>query len=863
MNIDQLQIEIQARSVEAANEIDALTTSLGALKKMINKSLIGKLSNLSDVLGSISAPITVNMNVKGMEQLKAATKAAAASVPDNITPMGSGTNAAAGMDGISASAGKAKQEFTQLATEATKVKDELRGAGKSASDVGQRLKEVDKSAKQGAGWLSQFAASLKRIALYRAVRWVLKTITSAIKEGIQNLALYSQAIGGIDASRANATMSQFSTMALQVKNSVGAALMPMLTALRPLIQAVANGFIYAANAINQFFAALSGGTDWTKAKTYAVDYADGLNKATGAAKALKNAVTGFDELNILSSDAGGGAALPNYADMFEELKVDSKIAQIAEWTGAILGKMREFLSSAEGILTTSLGLFIIGTILAFSGANVGLGLGLMAAGAVMYGTQIAAKWNTFSDEIKKSLSGIMVLAGYSTLAIGMALAFSGVNIPLGIGLMAAGAMTLGTAAALDWNALKSAMQGPVGTITALISGSLLAFGAVLAFSGANIPLGIAMMAVGGMGLVSAAALNWDAITEAMRGPIGRVVKLASGALLAVGAILAFSGINIPLGIAMMSAGAVGLATVGAFNWNAMLDKLKEAWGNISSWWKSTAAPWFTAEKWQQLGKDIVVGLLKGVGNLWEKGKDIGAKFIQGFRSKDALDSRSPSLAFALAGMDAVAGFNKGFGDMSGIVSVTQKALGNISTQVNVFHKHVASKLSEIQNATSASVQKVKGVLSGFITDVAKMFEAMALRSNAAIQSIISSLNAIPRNITTVHTIVTEEISGGSSSGVRGYASGGFPTPGELFIAREAGPEMVGTIGGRAAVANNDQIVEAITAGVYRAVTAAMSGNQGAEMTINVTLDGDTIYTNQEKVRERRGYPVGMNPNFSY
>ena len=136
MNIDQLQIEIQARSVEAANEIDTLTTSLGALKKMINKSLIGKLSNLSDVLGSISAPITVNMNVKGMEQLKAATKAAAASVPDNITPMGSGTNAAAGMDGISASAGKANRSSRSL-TEATKVKDELRVRANLPAIVGK------------------------------------------------------------------------------------------------------------------------------------------------------------------------------------------------------------------------------------------------------------------------------------------------------------------------------------------------------------------------------------------------------------------------------------------------------------------------------------------------------------------------------------------------------------------------------------------------------------------------------------------------------------------------------------------------------------------------------------------------------
>ena len=50
----------------------------------------------------------------------------------------------------------------------------------------------------------------------------------------------------------------------------------------------------------------------------------------------------------------------------------------------------------------------------------------------------------------------------------------------------------------------------------------------------------------------------------------------------------------------------------------------------------------------------------------------------------------------------------------------------------------------------------------------------------------------------------------------GYADGGFPSMGQMFIAREAGPELVGTIGSRSAVVNNDQIVESVSAGVYRA-----------------------------------------------
>lgn len=49
-----------------------------------------------------------------------------------------------------------------------------------------------------------------------------------------------------------------------------------------------------------------------------------------------------------------------------------------------------------------------------------------------------------------------------------------------------------------------------------------------------------------------------------------------------------------------------------------------------------------------------------------------------------------------------------------------------------------------------------------------------------------------------------------------YASGGFVNRGQLFVAREAGAEMVGTIGRRTAVANNDQITEGIAAGVSNA-----------------------------------------------
>jgi len=90
--------------------------------------------------------------------------------------------------------------------------------------------------------------------------------------------------------------------------------------------------------------------------------------------------------------------------------------------------------------------------------------------------------------------------------------------------------------------------------------------------------------------------------------------------------------------------------------------------------------------------------------------------------------------------------------------------------------------------------------------------------------------------------------------ILGRKDGGFVDQGQLFIAREAGPELVGTIGGRTAVANNDQIVESVSRGVYQAVVAAMSSQQqGRGVTeVRVYLDGKDITRAVEIEQRDRG-----------
>ena len=83
---------------------------------------------------------------------------------------------------------------------------------------------------------------------------------------------------------------------------------------------------------------------------------------------------------------------------------------------------------------------------------------------------------------------------------------------------------------------------------------------------------------------------------------------------------------------------------------------------------------------------------------------------------------------------------------------------------------------------------------------------------------------------------------GFDIGLFSYATGGFPDTGQMFIAREAGPELVGRIGRRTAVANNDQIVQGIASAVRSAMSGANSPNSGGttRITVQNVLNGRAI-----------------------
>lgn len=241
---------------------------------------------------------------------------------------------------IGAKASEAVVSIIDISKRLGSLADTAARATKAIFHFGKEIASATMGLGKYQSGLSKVVDAFKRIVFYRAIRSAIREITQGFKEGVNNLYEYSRALGNLDASHAVGTMNELATVSLYVKNSLGAAVMPILQALVPLVETVANAFVAAANAVNMFIHALKGETVFTKAKKYAVDYAEGLDRAAGSAKELKKQTFGFDELNIFNAPSGGGGGGGgglDYSQMFEEADVSDfmtnlkKMMEEGEW----------------------------------------------------------------------------------------------------------------------------------------------------------------------------------------------------------------------------------------------------------------------------------------------------------------------------------------------------------------------------------------------------------------------------------------------------------------------------------------------------------------------------------------------------
>ena len=303
-----------------------------------------------------------------------------------------------------------------------------------------------------------------------------------------------------------------------------------------------------------------------------------------------------------TAESGGAGAtginggVGGIGDLGGTLDGSSYIEEVSTTLMAIMGIVAEALVA-------------VGLILLFTG-HIGWGIGFIIAGAGLLAVTMASASEFGYDGIINMLTTIMGIAGGALLALGIILLWIGgvVGTPVAIGMIIAGGALIVSAVAAKAAFSPDDVGGWLSLIMGIAGGALLALGIILCMVG-SVPLGVGMIIAGAIGLVSAVALNFDSVKNSITGWVAVIMAIAGASLLVLGIMLCATGVALPLGIALIMAGAVALVTPIALNWNAIVDWIKGAWKAVKQFWNNYIAPIFTAKWWADLGKKAINGLL--------------------------------------------------------------------------------------------------------------------------------------------------------------------------------------------------------------------------------------------------------------
>lgn len=678
--------------------------------------------------------------------------------------------------------------------------------------------------------------------------------------------------------------------------AIGNIFLPVLMAVIPYVMVLTKWLTALAQSIANFFGFQLPDIDYSSLSSGLGGISGDLDNVGSSAgktnKELDRMLAKFDELNVIefdknnSSGAGAGAGvgsggslgieLPNYDVLTGKLnqsleEVERKLKNILPYLqtiGLIFASWK--IGSSVLKFLNSLGLI----------QNLGNALRIMAGVSIILG----GAWLLYKG-IKQALdekgltaeSLIKILAGTSLAGAGMALAFKSVvplKVALGLSLIFGSLYLIyeGTKKTLEGdlsleNILKtlgSDIGLGVGTflLTGNIQLSLIVASFALAFNAATMigqwlnnnygdsytwylkqfnvdlsdgvdfsdVLGIIGTMLGTIGdaIIDGLQFLWDLIPEDIQKGLKKAVRLTLASLtLGLSEIVIFLTKNWDKIAKFFTEDIPNFFTKTIPSWGEnVVNGISQVWNDFTTWWNSlgivrwwneSVAPWFTKEKWFELAIGMVLGLTQKFNEFfdwfknsaivrwwnesvapwftWEKWKNLGQTAIDGVKNKfnDWKSNFKPisewwnnNIApwftwekWKKLGQDAVSGIKSAFENM------------NIKIKLPHF-------------SWSSTPAK------GWIADVLK---ALSLPTN------LPKLN------------------------VSWYEGGGFPEVGELFVAREAGPELVGNIGNRAAVANNDQIIAGIAQAAYQGVSNALKENKGNErQPVAVYIGNKKIYS---------------------
>lgn len=612
----------------------------------------------------------------------------------------------------------------------------------------------------------------------------------------------------------------------QAARAVGNIFIPILTKVLPIAIAVASALQEIIAAVAALFGVTVKSPKWGdaigSASAGSGAIADNMDSAAGSAKELKRYLAGFDELNVLPDQNRGGSGsgagvgggdlgldLPGY-----DFLKNAVTTQIDEWkkkleplVSFVKDNLKEIL---ELIATIGIALlawklsnnFLNGIMALKTLGKNGLSIPLtISAGVILTATGFTIEFSGIKDAIEKKLNsfnfGEIILGGLTGTA-GAGLLGKGIGqfIFKAFGKSAVAKAITAGGGTISTGLIGAAIGGIVAGIPMFVTGVYDAIvNGLNTLNGLLIPAGSTLAATG-IGAIIGTAIG--SVGGPVGAAIGALVGLAVGALTDLGILIyqkwdeicaffapvaEWFNINVVQPISGFFSGL----------WDGIVDTFSPAISWFSDLWGSVS----------QTFEDVFYNIGVLVSGTWET-----IKIVWGIVS-DWFDTNV---------IQPVASFFSGLWD--GISSWAIKSWNKISTvfsgiaawfDANVI-RPIVGFFTDLWTDITVIFGKVVGFFKGIINGVLSGL-------NSAISYAFGGINSILRSIRGFSIAGFTPFSGLREISVPQIpmlADGGFVDQGQLFIAREAGAEMVGSIGRRTTVANNDQIVDGITYGVREA-----------------------------------------------
>lgn len=773
-----------------------------------------------------------------------------------------------------------KTTFGKLASAAgTLAKTITSGVAKAFSVLTNRTK------KHASSMLSNFKTMLKYTLGVRSLYMAVRKLRTAFVDGMNNLVQYSQ--------ETNASVSLLWNSMTQLKNSVAAAAAPLVNALAPALNAIIQLCINAVNAINQLLSALTGHGTWIKAKKLTDDYSKSLGGASKAADKLKDHTLGIDELNVVkqddSSGGGGGGSGTAAKDMFTTESIDSSISNFADQLKAA------FEASDWKSLGTLLGNKFNDLVDMIKWSDFGKKVGKSLNGAIQtaywtlkaadfknLGNHVAEFINSSLEEIDFTYLGALLVRKFTAVldfvigALG-GLDWSLVGKSIGDGLKGAFDEAQQWIVSYDWHSigdglwqnLKKFIEGsdPVGVAQSFFK----ALGSALGATVATIQGFIGGIVADINAYFQKYILNDDGTKKSGRDLAAGILQGILDALGNIGQWIVdnvftpfLNGFKEAFGIHSPS---TVMAEQGRYLIEGLLEGMKDLWKTVYQWFKdsiiqpikdsfknacdnikeyysnlrtdvenlwNTVAEWFNTNVIMPL-ENFFRGLWQKVSNffkqLWNDIKTVWSAVSGWFKSTVIEPVQTGFSTFK----EKVGGFFTSLWD--GIKGTWNSVSGWFNNTV----------ISPVKNAFDSACKAIDGFFGSLWKNVKS---GVATAMNAVIGAVEKAINGVIRAMNKLSWEIPEGVPlfGGTKFGfdiseislgrVQAYAAGGFPEDG-LFYANHN--EMVGQFSnGQTAVANNEQIVAGIAAGVREAVADVLAPYLSQiEQNTRETADKDT------------------------